>query len=224
MEIAYRLLGHIAQIENAADFILGSVAPDSVHMNPRYDVSMKVQSHMFEQCGTWSDTQDYQRWYENIKNIFCNYVLAKEQTAYKDFVLGLCVHCLTDYWNDIKIWKKLQKEHIPPMNFETFKDAYYPEARGIDLWLYSNSRHAKIIRAMLSEAASFGIAGLVSKADVEEQRAFLLNVQYNTDTVDISNYHFLSADSIISFISFTVNAINETIRSWSVKTQHGGLQ
>lgn len=42
MEIAYRLLNRIPQIENPAEFILGSVAPDSVHMNPNYDVSMKV--------------------------------------------------------------------------------------------------------------------------------------------------------------------------------------
>lgn len=215
MEIAYRLLKHIPQIGNAANFILGSVAPDSVHMNPRYDVSMKVRSHMFEGCGKWSDTQDYQRWNENIKSIFCKFFIDKEQTAYRDFVLGLCTHCLTDYWNDIKIWKKLQEGYIPPMDFEEFRDAYYPEARGIDLWLYQNSRHTQTIRAMLSEATAFDIAGLVNKTDVEKQRNYLLNVQYNTDIVDIANYHFLSPDSIISFISFTVNAINETIKSWS---------
>ena len=46
MEIAYRLLERIPQIPNAAEFILGSVAPDSVHMNPDYNVSMKVKSHI----------------------------------------------------------------------------------------------------------------------------------------------------------------------------------
>ena len=66
MEIAYRLLERIPQIPNAAEFILGSVAPDSVHMNPDYNVSMKVKSHMFEGCGKWGDTQDYQLWKRNI--------------------------------------------------------------------------------------------------------------------------------------------------------------
>lgn len=42
-----------------------------------------------------------------------------------DFVVGLCAHCLTDYWNDIMIGKKLQKEYIPPMKLEEFRDAYY---------------------------------------------------------------------------------------------------
>ena len=38
MEIAYRLLKRISPISNPAEFIIGSVAPDSVHMNPDYDV------------------------------------------------------------------------------------------------------------------------------------------------------------------------------------------
>ena len=53
MEIAYRLLSRLPQIENAAEFILGSVAPDSVHMNADYTVDRKVKSHMFEECGNW---------------------------------------------------------------------------------------------------------------------------------------------------------------------------
>ena len=61
MEIAYRLLNRLPQIENAAEFILGSVAPDSVHMDPDFTIDRKVKSHMFEGCGKWSDTQDYRR-------------------------------------------------------------------------------------------------------------------------------------------------------------------
>ena len=70
MEIAYRLLEQIPQIENAAEFILGSVAPDSVFMNPNYDISMKVPSHMFEGCGEWGDTQDYVRWMKKYRRWF----------------------------------------------------------------------------------------------------------------------------------------------------------
>lgn len=70
MEIAYRLLKHIPQLSNAAEFILGSVAPDSVHMNPNYNVGMKVKSHLFEGCGKWSDTQDYQQWKRNINSFY----------------------------------------------------------------------------------------------------------------------------------------------------------
>ena len=213
MEVAYRLLEQIPQIENAAEFVLGSVAPDSVHMNLTFDIGMKVKSHMFEGCGKWSDTQDYQRWRSNIKSVFCDVLAEKERTDYIDFGIGLCVHCLTDYWNDIKIWKRLQKENIPPMKFEEFRDAYYREARGIDSWLYQNSKNTETIREMLSKAKPFDVEGLVRKEYVEQQRDHLLNVQYDVETVDISEYCFLSADVIEEFIDFVVNDLAKTICS-----------
>lgn len=212
MEIAYRLLERIPQIPNAAEFILGSVAPDSVHMNPDYNVSMKVKSHMFEGCGKWGDTQDYQLWKRNI-NSFCE-IVALKADSYRDFGIGICVHCLTDYWNDIKIWRKLQSENIPPMNIDTFKKAYYPEAQGIDLWLYQNSKNTKLIRKMLSEAIALNIEGIVNKEDIERQRNHLLNTQYNADMVEISTYRYLSANDISDFIEFTVNDIAKTILRW----------
>jgi len=212
MEIAYRLLERIPQISNAPEFILGSVAPDSVHMNPDYDVNMKVRSHMFDGCGKWGDTQDYQLWKRNI-NSFCEIVAGKGH-AYRDFGIGICLHCLTDYWNDIKIWRKLQSKNIPPMSIDEFKKAYYKEARGIDLWLYQNSENTKLIRKMLSEALAMDVEGIIGKEDVERQRNHLLNIQYDVDVVDISKYHYLSANDIADFIEFTVNDIAETILGW----------
>ena len=47
MEVAYRLLEQLPQIENASEYILGSVAPDSVHMNPAFDLDLKIKFHMF---------------------------------------------------------------------------------------------------------------------------------------------------------------------------------
>lgn len=223
MEVAYRLLEQIPPIENAAEFVLGSVAPDSVHMNPAFDITMKVKSHMFEGCGKWSDTQDYQRWRSNIKGVFCTVLAEKERTDYRDFGIGLCVHCLTDYWNDIKIWRKLQKECIPPMKFEAFREAYYQEARGIDRWLYQNSKNTEAIREMLSKAKSFDVEGLVRKEYIEQQRDHLLNVQYDVETVDISKYCFLSADVIEEFIDYVVNDIAKTISSWLLNWENKNL-
>lgn len=219
MEIAYRLLKNLPQIESPAEFILGSVAPDSVHMSPNYDVSKKVISHMFERCGSWSDTQDYVRWKTNINGVFENIYLKSESREYRDFVLGLCVHCLTDYWNDIKIWKRLQSEYVPPMEFEVFRKAYYPEAQGIDQWLYQNSKNTKTIREMLMKAKVFDVNELVVKDNIEKQRSHLLNVQYDVETMDISNYQFISAKDIAEFIDFVVDDIAKTIASWQMTSE-----
>lgn len=217
MEIAYRLFDDLPEAENRAEFILGSVALDSVHMNPDYEVGMKVKSHLFEGCGQWGDTQDYERWKHNIMKFYREIGHVGQTRKERDFMLGLCVHCLTDYWNDIKIWKKLQKEYIPPMTLKEFGDGYYPEARGIDLWLYQNSENTKAIREMLSRARAFEGGGLVNKEDIERQREYLLEVQYasNADTgrENLLDYRFLSVNLMEDFMVFTVDAIKETFLS-----------
>lgn len=212
MEIAYRLLQQFPEIKNKSEFILGSVAPDSVHMNQHYEVEMKVNSHMFEFCGKWGNTQDYMRWEKNIKNFFLKNAVGNERTKYQDFSFGICVHCLTDYWNDIKIWKRLQKKYVPPMDFEKFKHDYYIEARGIDLWLYQNGKNTSAIRHMLSQAEAIGIDGIITSKEVELQRNHLLTVQYTQQNIDLSNYIFLSADTLEEFISFTTATIKKTLR------------
>lgn len=224
METAYRLLKrmptikHMPTIEHEAEFILGSVAPDSVHMNESYNIDMKVRSHMFEGCGEWSNTQDYKRWKDNISGVLKKYAGGQEESSFrgsgfKDFTVGLCVHCLTDYYNDIKIWRELQKEYIPPMSFSEFKEAYYKEARGIDLWLYQNSENSSAIMKLLKNAVSFDVEGLVKREDIEKQRNHLLYTQYNADTVVISGYRFLSAERIEDFIESTVDDIHDFLIS-----------
>lgn len=215
MEIAYRLLEYLPQIEHPAEFILGSVAPDAVHMNPQYDVKSKVKSHLFEACGPWGDTQDSERWRQNIDAFFERGVAAQEEPERRDFALGICVHCLTDRWNDIRIWRKAQSEFLPTMTFAESKEAYYREYRNIDWWLYQNSENTAQIRKLLADAKSFEIESLVDREELEEQRKHLLTVQYDVEKVDITNNRFLTAEKIEDFMAFTVDAIRETLAEWS---------
>ena len=207
MEIAYRLLNRIPWITNRADFILGSVAPDAVHMKADFCMEQKVHSHMFEGCGEWGDTQDYNRWERNVTSFLYKLGTRKEEKEFTALAYGLCVHCFTDYWNDLRIWRKLQSENIPPMTPEQFRAEYYPEAKGIDRWLYQNSEHTEAIRKLMTEAVAHDIHGLVEKKTLEQQREYLLNVQYHAEKIDIGSFRFLSAAKIEEFILFCVEDI-----------------
>ncbi|MDE6319243.1 MAG: zinc dependent phospholipase C family protein [Lachnospiraceae bacterium] len=215
MEIAYRLLEYLPQIEHSAEFILGSVAPDAVHMNPNYDVSSKVKSHLFKNCGMWGDTLDYEQWRSNIETYFKQIAAAQEEPGRRDFEIGICVHCLTDRWNDIRIWRKAQSEFLPTMTFEAFKEAFYREQRSIDNWLYQNSENTPQIRKLLAEAGSFEIEHLVDREELEALRKHLLYVQYDIEKVDITNNRFFTAEMIEAFMAFTVDAIRETLTEGS---------
>lgn len=214
MEIAYRLLQAFPRLLGQAEFLLGSVAPDSVHMNPDYEIRMKVRSHMFEGCGPWGDTQDYERWDSNIRKVLqgISDLAQTSETGYRSYLLGMCVHCLTDYQNDLYIWRRLQKEFVPKMGLDAFKKDYYVEARGIDRWLYQSSPHTAEIRRLLLEAEAYEVADMVKKAEVEQMRRHLLYVQYDEPLQDISGYRFLSADFLESFLKQTTAEIAAKIQ------------
>lgn len=211
MEIAYRLLQYLPQVEYPAEFILGSVAPDAVHMDPHFDVERKVRSHLFEDCGLWGDTQDYGQWRRNIETFFEKVVAVEAEPERRDFALGICVHCLTDYWNDLRIWRKAQSEYPPTMAFAEFKDAYYREYRSIDLWLYQNSEHTAAIRELLVAAETFVIEGLTDGEEPERMRKHLLDEQYNAEMVDITHNCFFTAKRIEDFMAFVIDDIRKTL-------------
>lgn len=221
MEIAYRLLRYLPQVKHPAEFILGSVAPDAVHMAPdavqlavNFDVAGKVRSHLFEGCGPWGDTQDYERWEQNISAFFEKNVAVEAESVRRDFMFGIFVHCLTDRWNDLKIWREAQNRYLPSMPLEAFKDAFYREYRSIDWWLYQNSEHTEKICALLADAAVFSIEGLVNGKELENLKKYLLTVQYDVKKVDITQNHFFTAERIETFMAFVVKDICDSRKEY----------
>ncbi len=211
MEVAYRLLQRMSGIANPANYILGAVAPDSVHMSSDYEVSQKIKSHLFEECGTWGDTQDYDRWLQNIFHFWNNYGKENRNLDEKSFVFGICVHCLTDYCNDLYLWRKLQKRYLPSMTLEDFRAAYYPEAAGMDKWLYQNSPNTPEICRLLLEGQGFELNGLLKAENMDSMKQHLLYTQYAVEPVDISKYHFLSKEMTETFIQETVRELEEKL-------------
>lgn len=214
MEIAYRLLQFFPQVKHPAEFILGSVAPDAVHMALQFDVDRKVKSHLFEDCGPWGDTQDYGQWKRNIAAFFKKNVKAEAEPARRDFALGICVHCLTDHGNDLKIWRKAQSMYLPSMSLEEFKDAFYREYRSIDQWLYQNSEHTAAIRELLAAAKRFAFEGVTDRGELERLREHLLKEQYDTQVVDITSNRFFTEERLEDFMAFVAEDVRETLEAW----------
>ncbi len=200
MVIAHRLAGALGIDEGKEEFILGSVAPDSVHFSDDY-LPKKIHSHLFENCGPWGDTQDYDNWIKNIKAFHNKYVVNETAPIKRCFLLGIVVHCLTDYWNDLLIWRALQKKMIPPMSFDEFKEAYYPESFRIDRWLYQNHQNAGEIMKLLGDSKEFDFEDYLRKSEICKMKDHLINEQYNLpDPIDVSGHKYYSAAMILHFI------------------------
>ncbi|MCR4903273.1 MAG: zinc dependent phospholipase C family protein [Butyrivibrio sp.] len=212
MEIAYRVADRYNLRKGIAEFILGSVAPDSVHFREDFAIEQKVHSHLFEECGPWGDTQDYDRWLYNIDEFWKLKGFNEKDINKKMFLLGICVHCKTDYYNDTIIWRGLQRKHIPPMTLEKFKEEYYPEARLIDKWLYQNSKYTKEICKLLETSRVYDFEDYIFAGDQEALKKHLLNVQYNVPAVDPEGYKYYTKEKILDF----VDKVSEEISNWGL--------
>ena len=214
MAVAYNLMEPLSVHEAKEEFILGSVAPDSVHFAEDY-LPKKVHSHLFENCGPWGDTQDYDQWIVNIRAFWNNYVLPEKDTAKKMFYLGITVHCLTDYWNDLIIWRALQKKMIPPLTYDGFKEEYYPESTRIDRYLFQHLDNADKIMELLKNSKEADFEDYLRKIDLTKMKDHLINVQYNLpDPIDVSAHKHYTRDMVFWFVDEAAKRVLEQIKEF----------
>ncbi len=214
MEVAYNLMEPLGVRASKEEFILGSVAPDSVHFSEDY-LPKKVHSHIFENCGPWGDTQDYDQWIENIRAFWKKYVLPEKEIAKKALYLGITVHCLTDYWNDLLIWRALQKKMIPPMTYDGFKEEYYPESTRVDRYLFQQCGHGKEILELLINSKEADFEDYLRAKEISKMKDHLINEQYNLpDPIDVSGHKYYSRKMLFEFLKDAANRILEQIKEF----------
>ena len=213
MEIAYRVMEKLSLTEGREAFMLGSVAPDAVHMRADYTVESKIHSHLFEGCGPWGDVRDNERWLRNIDQFWNAYGKDETEVSLKMLAAGIFVHCMTDYWNDVTIWNGTRREYVPPMDPGQFREAFYTEAKAIDKWLYHTSAHTGEIRSLLAAAEEESLADYFTAEDTAKIKKHLLNVQYNAPVPDISGFTYYPRPKLERFLADVPEDIARRLRA-----------
>lgn len=212
MEVAYRVAEKLGITEGLAEFILGSVAPDAISDSVPF-METKVHTHLFEGCGPWGDTWDYDKWLLNIDAFWNEYGVSENDTKRKMLILGICVHCLTDHWNDLLIWRKVQKICMPPMTRDEFKAVYYPDMKKIGLWLSQKSENASEIFRLLAASKEMDVDDYAHADDLRDIKDHLINVQYNVpEPVDVSNCKYCTAEQMLEFIDTCTDKICDRLK------------
>lgn len=208
LEIAYRLLEKFDWIRKPGDFLLGALAPDSVHFIENYHYHLKERSHVWD-CGPrWGITTDPDKWKKDILQFWKE----NKNAANKDFIAGYCVHLLTDVMNGIIIWGPFQEEHIRGTDVESAYHIYGKEAYESDQWLFQNSDNCKEIMANLESATVYGVDGCIEKEYVLQQKEFILRENYEKDECfDISGFQYCTEKVIGDFIEECVEMISQVL-------------
>ena len=214
LEIAYRLTKRLGITKGREEFILGSVAPDAISEDVPY-IPRKIHTHLFEECGPWGDTQDYDRWLVNIRQFWDENGRGETDIEKRMLKLGICVHCMTDYWNDLLIWRALQKVLIPPMTVEEFRSEYYPEAQVVDKWLFQNSENSEEIFKLFAASKPMDIGDYSYAKDQEHIKDHLINNQYNLpEPLDVSTFKYYPSEKIMWFTATATDRIEGMLRDY----------
>lgn len=208
LEVAYRLLNKYKWIEVQPDFLLGSIAPDAVHFHEEYHFKLKEQSHLWD-CGPrWGITLDSDKWKRNVLD-FWN---IHKTDLNRDYIAGYCVHILTDWVNDIKIWSPFRNENMQDKDVDAIYHIYGQEAYKGDQWLFHQSNNREKIMSFLAESQVYSIENCVLQKDVETQKIHILSEQYKDKVdYDISGHRYCTETVLTSFIDECVEILTNIL-------------
>ncbi|MCM1038595.1 MAG: hypothetical protein NC434_04665 [Ruminococcus sp.] len=211
LEVAYRLTKEFDWIEKMGDFLLGSVAPDAVHFHENYDVREKERSHIWD-CGPiWGVTVESEKWKENV----CSFWGQHKNDSERDFIAGYCVHLLTDWLNDLRMWAPFREKIMQGADYAEIygQSQYRDEGYGFDKWLYQTDEHTKEIWELLEKGQVQGLPGCIAADDLARQKQSLLTEQYaGLKKYDISGYKYYTKEVIDDFMIESVELIKENMR------------
>lgn len=209
MEAAYRLLEQFDWVKNQADYMLGSIAPDSVHFYPQYNLYLKEASHLWSYGPRWGITLASDKWRDNILEFWNTH----KNSENKDYIAGFCVHILTDWMNDRTIFTPFREQIKSVEEYDDVYAIYAKEAYGIDQWLYQNSRNSSNIMALVAKGTPYSIRGCIEEDDVIIQKEHILNAQYaGKESFDISSYQYCTEKATLDFLDQCVDIIGKLMK------------
>jgi hypothetical protein len=197
LRIARNILSATHHINKPCQFMLGSIAPDSVHFCPDFESDMKKVSHLAVGDERWGWVTDNSGWKENVLR-FSELMKDSEDP---DFVLGYCAHVLADIKHNIEIWTPFRLEHEHEL-ISGQGSALHREAVEVDFELYKTCPDRPELWALLEQAQAIDIPGIARASDIERARSHLLHKQYlGRKSVDMSDYRFVTVRNMTDFIA-----------------------
>lgn len=196
LNIAYNILSTTSQIKKPCDFILGALAPDSVHFRDNYNSDMKKKSHLCVGDEKWGRLTNNSEWLENV----IAFLEENKHTDKADFIYGYCSHIIADIQNNIKIWTPFLLENKETLE-KGLGSAYHQESYAIDYELYLLNSHQKTIWEMLENAVGYDISDIIAADEINEMKYDTLYSRFlNRESVDVSLNKYVTLSNMQEFI------------------------
>lgn len=199
-----RILAESAEICESAQFFLGSIAPDAVHMRAgNYRSEWKLASHL-------RPSRDFSK--EQVMRDAVEFIRVHDNSGERDFFAGYGVHIITDLlWNqsifaDFK--RAYEEDGLPP---EKRDGVYYNAADRLDFELFHRMPWRSDVWCSLMTGHGVDADGLVSAAEVDAWNRRTLHWYDGGESQHKEPVYFFTYEKMVEFIGY---AAGETARLW----------
>ena len=180
------------------DFLLGSIAPDAVHVKKNYTRELKDISHYR------FSSKSHISYFDTF---FDEYSISEN----KDFVVGYLVHLLSDmiWYHSVRVPFKEEFRKAPLQNM-SMNEAYYADCEQLEqvMFLEKNAPH---IIAALNRGKAYSLEGLIDAEDVKAWKEKLI-LDYNNKKSTLLHTKYISEQHIRDYIANCAGQCTEYLR------------
>lgn len=150
--------------EVPSSFLLGSIAPDAIHMRKNSTREDKRATHL--------DIEAQESKFEFVAQEYARLIRSDSDDSWKWFVRGYFAHLLTDYFWLNRVYRPLfkqsaQRDGLMP---DEMRKAYYADTDQIDLHYYYNKPWKDAVWQSLNEAKAVDIEPYLTAGEIHDWR------------------------------------------------------
>ncbi|GGO08407.1 hypothetical protein [Saccharibacillus kuerlensis] len=191
-------------------FVLGSIAPDSIHMRQDAGREDKARTHF-----GGKETNP-----EILEQHYAEFINRSADHNWKWYIQGYFAHVLTDYlWGqsvyaDFK--QRMEEEFVPS---DGVKPQYYIDTDGIDFLLYETAEWREQLWQGLLRASAYELSPLLSEQEVNNWRLRTIRwFEQPTNKPEIAP-RYITLEVVEAFIAGAGDTTRRMIGEWDERLE-----
>lgn len=188
---------------NAA-FLLGSIAPDAIHVRPGTNRRDKHVTHFFR-GKQWDRAEVERHWELVVQKLELH---GGDSPEKRSFAEGYCIHTLLDMVWIEQMFNVLEMTlRAGGIGFEDIRTKYYAETNACDAAIYQQASWANVVYQQLATAVSIGFEKLLSAEEVGLWRDNVLGKMQAYQTVIPKETFYITYTGITTLVDGLAESI-----------------
>jgi len=192
--------------EPSPHFILGSIAPDAIHMRENTTKEDKKRVHFIESHETFS--------YDVIRDIYLKYVIKTDNENLLEFTKGYFTHIITDYIWTSTVYENF-KANVPiDITDKDLRTLYYQNTDQIDFNIYKSAFWRNKVWDQLKSIDMIDFFDILSSGEILKWRDRTVNwfdIKKEPGIIP----KFITDIVVKSFITETAYTVSEILSKWN---------